>query len=74
MSGLTLREKKSMRQSEATERQTTWGNMTPQQQLADLDLRLGKGVGALKQRKRIQYTIDYPQQSKKKGKKGKKDA
>lgn len=30
-----------------------WQEMTPAQQLADLDFRLGKGVGAVKQRARI---------------------
>ena len=43
--------------------------MTLQQQLNDLDRRLGKGVGAVKQRKRIQYAIDHPQvENQKKGK------
>ena len=61
MSGLTKKERKAIRQSEALERQKVWSNMTLQQQLNDLDSRLGKGVGAIKQRKRIQYAIDHPQ-------------
>ena len=69
MSGLTKKERKAIRQSEALERQKVWSNMTLQQQLNDLDTRLGKGVGAVKQRKRIQYAIDHPQiENQKKGK------
>ena len=49
--------------------------MTLQQQLNDLDSRLGKGVGAVKQRKRIQYAIDHPQiENQKKGKSKKSNA
>ena len=69
MSGLTKKERKAIRQSEALERQKVWSNMTLQQQLNDLDRRLGKGVGAVKQRKKIQYAIDHPQiENQKKGK------
>ena len=69
MSGLTKKDRKVIRQREALERQQVWNNMTLQQQLNDLDSRLGKGVGAVKQRKRIQYTIDHPQvENQKKGK------
>ena len=75
MSGLTKKQRKAIRQSEALERQKVWSNMTLQQQLNDLDNRLGKGIGAVKQRKRIQYAIDHPQidnQKKGKSKKSKK--
>ena len=69
MSGLTKKERKAIRQSEALERQKVWDNMTPQQKLNDLDSRLGKGIGAIKQRKKIQYAIDHPQvENQKKGK------
>ena len=69
MSGLTKKQRKAIRQSEASERQKVWSNMTLQQQLNDLDSRLGKGIGAIKQRKRIQYAIDHPQvENQKKGK------
>lgn len=44
------------RRKEAEERQKEWESKTPEQQLADLDERLGKGVGAVKQRKRIATT------------------
>ena len=49
------------KQREAIERNEAWAQLTPEQQIADLDRRLGKGVGAKKQRARIQYKIDHPQ-------------
>ena len=51
----------SDKQKEAIERNETWAKLTYEQQLADLDRRLGKGIGAKKQRARIQYKIDIPQ-------------
>ena len=63
------------KQKEAIERNETWAKLTYEQQLADLDRRLGKGIGAKKQRARIQYKIDNPQievqREKKKKKRGK---
>ena len=63
------------KQREAIERNETWAKLTYEQQLADLDRRLGKGIGAKKQRARIQYKIDNPQievqREKKKKKRGK---
>ena len=63
------------KQKEAIERNEAWAQLTPEQQLADLDRRLGKGIGAKKQRARIQYKIDNPQievqREKKKKKRGK---
>ena len=60
---------------EAIERNNRWAQLTPEQQLASLDERLGKGIGAKKQRARIQYKIDNPQievqRKKKKKKRGK---
>ena len=53
MSGLTRKGRKELRQSEALDRQKVWGNLNPKQQLEDLDRRLGKGVGAIKQRARL---------------------
>ena len=65
----------SDKQKEAIERNEAWVKLTYEQQLADLDRRLGKGVGAKKQRARIQYKIDNPQievqREKKKKKRGK---
>ena len=49
------------KQQEAIERNEYWAQLTPEQQLENLDSRLGKGVGAKKQRARIQYKIDNPQ-------------
>ena len=63
------------KQKEAIERNEAWAKLTYEQQLADLDKRLGKGIGAKKQRARIQYKIDNPQievqREKKKKKRGK---
>jgi len=49
------------KQKEAIERNEAWAQLTPEQQIADLDKRLGKDIGAKKQRARIQYKIDNPQ-------------
>ena len=66
---------KQIKQTEAAVRNEAWAKLTYEQQLADLDRRLGKGVGAKKQRARIQYKIDNPQievqTEKKKKKRGK---
>ena len=52
---------KQTKQTEAIVRNEAWVKLTYEQQLADLDKRLGKGIGAKKQRARIQYKIDNPQ-------------
>ena len=52
---------KQIKQTEAAVRNEAWAKLTYEQQLADLDKRLGKGIGAKKQRARIQYKIDNPQ-------------
>ena len=52
---------KQIKQTEAIVRNEAWAKLTYEQQLADLDRRLGKGIGAKKQRARIQYKIDNPQ-------------
>ena len=49
------------KRQEAIERNKAWDLLTPKEQLEDLDKRLGKGVGAKKQRARIQYKVDNPQ-------------
>tara|TARA_Y100000591_G_C21403001_1_gene483767 strand:+ start:271 stop:495 length:225 start_codon:yes stop_codon:yes gene_type:complete len=66
---------KQIKQTEAIVRNEAWAKLTYEQQLADLDRRLGKDIGAKKQRARIQYKIDNPQieiqREKKKKKRGK---
>tara|TARA_A100001515_G_C4563392_1_gene207337 strand:+ start:1034 stop:1258 length:225 start_codon:yes stop_codon:yes gene_type:complete len=52
---------KETRHKEATIRNEAWAKLTYEQQLEDLDRRLGKGIGAKKQRTRIQYKINNPQ-------------
>ena len=66
---------RQIKETEAIVRNEAWAKLTPEQQLADLDKRLDKGIGAKKQRARIQYKIDNPQievqREKKKKKRGK---
>ena len=52
---------RSERKMEAEQRNEAWKLLSLQQQLESIDLRLGKGVGAKKQRAQIQYKIDHPQ-------------
>ena len=63
---------KQIKQTEAIVRNEAWAKLTPEQQLASLDERLGKGIGAKKQRARIQYKIDNPQIEVQREKKAKK--
>ena len=49
------------RKNEAYDRNKFWATLSPQEQLESLDRRLGEGVGAIKQRARIQSKIDNPQ-------------
>jgi hypothetical protein len=61
------------RQDEAKARNETWAKMTPAEQLQALDGRLGKSVGAVKQRARLQAaiakaTLEVKPEAKKKGK------
>jgi hypothetical protein len=66
---------KQIKETEAIVRNEAWAKLTPEQQLASLDERLGKGIGAKKQRAKIQHKIDNPQievqREKKKKKRGK---
>ena len=52
---------RSERKMEAEQRNEAWKLLSLHQQLESIDLRLGKGIGAKKQRTRIQYKIDHPQ-------------
>ena len=63
---------KEFKNKEAIERNNYWTSLTPQQQLESLDTRLGKGIGAKKQRAKIQYKIDNPQIEVQREKKAKK--
>ena len=63
---------KQIKQTEAAVRNEAWAKLTYEQQLADLDRRLGKGIGAKKQRAKIQYKIDNPQIEVQREKKAKK--
>jgi len=63
---------KQIKETEAIVRNEAWAQLTPEQQIADLDRRLGKGVGAKKQRARIQYKINNPQVEIQREKKAKK--
>ena len=47
--------------TEAIERNEYWGQLTPEQQLESLNSRLGKDIGAKKQRNKIQSKISNPQ-------------
>ena len=52
---------KQIKETEAKVRNEAWAKLTPEQQLSELDRRLGKGIGAKKQRAKIQAKIDNPQ-------------
>ena len=47
-------EYRKIKRTEAEERQAAWAGLTPKQQLQDLNRRLGKDVGAAKQRAKIE--------------------
>lgn len=53
----TRNDRKYLRRKEAVMRQETWTELTHSQKLTELDNRLGKGIGAKKQRARIAKAI-----------------
>jgi hypothetical protein len=53
----TRKQIKEIKREEINERLAAWRDLTPEQQLAALDRRLGKDVGAKKQRARIKAAI-----------------
>ena len=55
-----LKSQEDPKRSEEQVRQDAWTKLGPKGQLAALDGRLGKGVGAKKQRARLQNLIDNP--------------
>ena len=63
---------KQIKQTEAIVRNEAWAKLTYEQQLADLDRRLGKDIGAKKQRAKILYKIENPQIEVQREKKAKK--
>lgn len=63
--------RKKRQQLERESRFKKWQSLTPSQQLADLDRRLGKGVGAGKQRARIAEAIKKQPEAAKRGNKKK---
>lgn len=48
---------KKRKQEEAIKRNEEWNRLTPEQQLKELDIRLGKDKGASKQRNRLNKLI-----------------
>ena len=56
-----MKRNKEERKREAITRNEAWKQLSLQDQLEDLDRRLGKGIGAKKQRTRILNIIDHPQ-------------
>ena len=62
------------RHTEAVKRNTNFASLSLTEQLQYLDLRLGEGVGAIKQRAKIQNKIDRPQMTEQKKAKQKKRA
>lgn len=53
-----VNQEKATRRIEHEERVRSWQSLTPKQQLAQLDKRLGKDIGASKQRKKIQEAMN----------------
>lgn len=49
---------KETRRAEAKERQADYDTLTPQQKLLKLDIKLGGGVGVVKQRRRLAFQLD----------------
>jgi hypothetical protein len=74
------KERIELRRATASELKQARDARTPAQQLEVLDNRLGAGVGAVKERERLQHLIDNPPSKKNKKdlknnrRKGKKDA
>lgn len=50
-------DRNDQKRSEAAERDKAWRRLSPEDQLASLNARLGKDVGATKQRARLQKLI-----------------
>jgi len=50
--------RQELKRKNAAERAATWNKLTPREQLKALDRRLGVGVGAEKQRAKLQAYLD----------------
>lgn len=50
--------RREQRQKEAQQRNDKWKQLSPQQQLAELDQRLGKDIGAARQREKLKKLIE----------------
>lgn len=59
-----MKQSKEERRAAAKARNEHWATKSPKEQLADLDRRLGKGVGAAKQRAKILKRIAEEQRGK----------
>ena len=55
-----------IRRESADKRNADWCSLSPEKQLTELDVRLGKGVGAAKQRARLQQKIESSSNKKQK--------
>ncbi len=55
---LYKKKRKEQRQEEAQERQATYDKLSPEQKTAKLDQKFGKGLGAKKQRAKLQKSIE----------------
>jgi len=49
---------RNIRREEASARQASWSLLSAEKQLAELDRRLGKGIGAVKQRARLAVRVE----------------
>ena len=54
----TRLDRKQIRQDEAKERNAAYAKLTPAQKLARLDAKLGKDIGAIKQRSKLQAALN----------------
>jgi len=57
MSLLRNKTRREKRQLEAGQRQQYWNGLDTRTKLEDLDKRLGKGKGAIKQREKLTYLL-----------------
>ena len=55
---MAVDQRRKEKQTEAAVRKELRDKLTPQQQLKELDIREGKGIGAKKERARLQSKID----------------